>query len=64
MERMIHGKMLQQLTDYLKYHEKPDIIHFSNALLLGMAKQVRDEVKVPVVFSLQDEDVWVDAMPG
>ncbi|MEI6060986.1 MAG: glycosyltransferase family 4 protein [Bacteroidota bacterium] len=53
---------LQQLTDYLKYHEKPDIIHFSNALLLGMAKQVRDEVKVPVVFSLQDEDVWVDAM--
>jgi len=30
--------------------------------LLGMAKQIRDEVRVPVVFSLQDEDVWVDAM--
>ncbi|MEI6576657.1 MAG: glycosyltransferase family 4 protein [Bacteroidota bacterium] len=53
---------LRQLTDYLKNHEKPDVVHFSNALLLGMAKQIRDEVKVPVVFSLQDEDVWVDAM--
>jgi glycosyltransferase involved in cell wall biosynthesis len=53
---------LQQLVDFLKYHEKPDIIHFSNALLLGMAKQIREEVKVPVVYSLQDEDVWVDAM--
>ncbi|MEI8048479.1 MAG: glycosyltransferase family 4 protein [Bacteroidota bacterium] len=53
---------LQQLTDFLKFHEKPDIIHFSNVLLLGMAKQIRDEVKVPVVYSLQDEDVWIDAM--
>lgn len=53
---------LQQLVDFLKYHEKPDIVHVSNALLLGMAKKVRDEVNVPVVCSLQDEDVWVDAM--
>jgi len=53
---------LRQLTDFLKYHEKPDIVHFSNALLLGLARQVREELKVPVVYSLQDEDVWVDAM--
>lgn len=53
---------LQQLIDFLKYHEKPDVVHISNALLLGMAKKVRDEVGVPVVCSLQDEDVWVDAM--
>ena len=53
---------LDRLTYFLKNHEKPDIVHFSNALLLGMAKQIREEVKVPVVYSLQDEDVWVDAM--
>jgi len=53
---------LDRLVDFLKNHQKPDIVHFSNALLLGMAKQIREEVKVPVVFSLQDEDVWVDAM--
>ncbi len=53
---------LQQLVDFLVNHEKPDIVHFSNALLLGMAKQVKEQVKVPVVVSLQDEDVWVDVM--
>ena len=53
---------LEQLVHYLKHHEKPDVVHFSNALLLGMAHQIREEVGVPVVCSLQDEDVWVDAM--
>jgi len=53
---------LERLVDFLKNHQKPDIVHFSNALLLGMAKHIREEVKVPVIFSLQDEDVWVDAM--
>ena len=56
---------LTEIVNYLKYHEKPDIVHFSNALLLGMARMVRREVGVPVVCSLQDEDVWIDAMePG
>ncbi|NVO18947.1 MAG: glycosyltransferase family 4 protein [Bacteroidetes bacterium] len=67
-ESMLLGKNgnqsheLQQLVDFLKHHEKPDIVHFSNALLLGMAEQIRNELNVPVVFSLQDEDVWVDVM--
>jgi glycosyltransferase involved in cell wall biosynthesis len=56
------SKELQHLVDYLKNHAKPDVVHFSNALLLGMAEQIREEVGVPVVCSLQDEDVWVDAM--
>jgi len=53
---------LQELIDFLKNHEKPDIVHLSNALLMGLAKQIREQLKVPVVCSLQDEDVWVDAM--
>jgi len=52
---------LEELVGFLK-REKPDIVHFSNALLLGMAARIREDVKVPVVYSLQDEDVWVDAM--
>lgn len=56
------GKELDELVHFLKHHEKPDIVHFSNALLLGMARQIREELGVPVVCSLQDEDVWVDAM--
>jgi len=53
---------LQELIDFLKVHEQPDVVHLSNALLLGLAKQIKEQLKVPVVCSLQDEDVWVDAM--
>ena len=53
---------LKQLIDYLKYHEKPDIIHLSNSLLLGLVKKIREELNVPVICSLQDEDVWIDGM--
>jgi glycosyltransferase involved in cell wall biosynthesis len=34
----------------------------SNALLTGLAKRIRQEIKSPVVCSLQDEDQWIDAM--
>ncbi len=53
---------LELLIDFLKTHEKPDVIHISNALLMGLAARIREELKVPVVCSLQDEDVWIDAM--
>lgn len=53
---------LQQLIDYLKVYGKPDVVHISNALIMGMAKKIREELNIPVVCSLQDEDVWIDAM--
>ena len=56
------SRELDELVHYLRVHEKPDVVHFSNALLLGMACRIKEKVGVPVVCSLQDEDVWVDAM--
>ena len=53
---------LEMLINYLKNHAKPDVIHLSNALLLGLAKKIKEDLNVPVVCSLQDEDVWIDAM--
>ncbi|HNY01780.1 MAG TPA: glycosyltransferase family 4 protein [Bacteroidales bacterium] len=53
---------LAELVKYLKEQVKPDVVHLSNALLLGMAPMIRREAGVPVVCSLQDEDVWIDAM--
>ena len=61
-EKGFQHRELDHLVDFLKNHGKPDIVHFSNALLLGLAGRIREEVGVPVVCSLQDEDVWVDAM--
>lgn len=54
---------LDRLVDWLAHEAKPDVVHLSNALLLGLARQIKKRINVPVVCSLQDEDVWVDAMP-
>lgn len=56
-------KELERLVKWLTEEEPPDVIHFSNALLLGMARRIKQELHVPVVCSLQDEDIWVDALP-
>ena len=53
---------LQRMVDWIVENCSPDVIHLSNALLLGLAQQLSQRLKVPVVCSLQDEDVWVDVM--
>ena len=53
---------LDQMVNWIKEHCKPDIIHISNALLLGLAKRLKEKIGVPVLCSLQDEDVWIDPM--
>ncbi len=56
-------KELNRLVAWLKTKEKPDVIHLSNALLLGMTRRLKEELQVPVVCSLQDEDMWIEALP-
>jgi len=53
---------LDQMVNWISDHCKPDIIHISNALLLGLAKRLKEKIGVPVLCSLQDEDVWIDPM--
>jgi glycosyltransferase involved in cell wall biosynthesis len=53
---------LDKMVDWIAVHCQPDIIHLSNALLLGLARRFKQKMNIPVVCSLQDEDVWVDAM--
>ncbi|RLD87469.1 MAG: hypothetical protein DRJ29_18075 [Bacteroidetes bacterium] len=53
---------LQKMVDWIVENCDPDVIHLSNALLLGLAHQLGERLHVPVICSLQDEDVWVDVM--
>lgn len=41
----------------------PDVIHISNALLLGLARRLKQRLGATLVCSLQDEHTWMDAMP-
>jgi glycosyltransferase involved in cell wall biosynthesis len=53
---------LDHLISFLKKEIKPDIVHLSNALLLGLAYRLKSDLNVPVVCSLQDENEWIDPM--
>lgn len=53
---------LEKMVDWLQHHYKADVIHLSNALLLGLTHLLKERLQIPVVCSLQDEDVWVDGM--
>lgn len=53
---------LQHLINWLKNHEKPDVVHLSNALLLGLASKIKRDLNIPVFCSLQDEDQWINPM--
>ncbi len=53
---------LDKMVDWIAEHCKADVIHLSNALLIGLAKKFQEKLDVLVVCSLQDEDVWVNAM--
>ncbi|MDR2814690.1 MAG: glycosyltransferase family 4 protein [Prevotellaceae bacterium] len=48
------------LVSWIKDHEKPDVVHLSSTLIAGVAKAVKQQAAIPVVCSLQDEEVWID----
>jgi glycosyltransferase involved in cell wall biosynthesis len=55
---------LDHLIQYLKSAVAPDVVHLSNALLLGLARSIKGSLGAGIVVSLQDENEWVDLMTG
>ncbi|HYF00734.1 MAG TPA: glycosyltransferase family 4 protein [Planctomycetota bacterium] len=55
-------KELARLLEWLDTQPRPDLVHLSSPLLLGIGQAVRARYGVPIVCTLQDEDVWIDAM--
>ncbi len=53
---------VDRLVKYLSKDGKPDVIHLSNALILGLARQIKNRLKVKVVCSLLNEDDWIEDM--
>lgn len=56
-------KELDQLVDWLKENMQPDIVCLSNALLIGMVRQIKNQLGCAVACTLQGEDTFLDALP-
>jgi glycosyltransferase involved in cell wall biosynthesis len=61
-ENAFPEKELQRLVNYLTRDGKPDIIHLSNALIIGLARRIKKKLDVKIVCSLLNEDDWIDEM--
>ena len=56
-------KELDRLVDWLAQEEnKVDIVILSNALLAGLAKEIKNKLNIPIVCLLQDEDGFLDGL--
>lgn len=55
-------KELDKLIRWLADEVRPDVVHLSNAMLMGMAREIR-ALGIPVVCSLSGEDVFLERLP-
>jgi len=51
-----------RFRQWLATEERPDVVHISNALLLGFVPALQAELDAVFVCSLQDEEPWVEGM--
>ncbi len=56
-------KEVARLAAWLAADVRPDVVHLSNALLLGLARSIRAATGARIVCSLSGEDIFVDAIP-
>jgi glycosyltransferase involved in cell wall biosynthesis len=57
-----HAAELDRLAEWLAREGRPDVIHLSTALLIGLARHLRERTGAPVWCMVQDEDTWLDAL--
>ena len=55
-------KQTEKLINWILSHDYPDIIHLSSSMLIGIAKAIKSRINIPVICSLQDEEIWLDSL--
>jgi glycosyltransferase involved in cell wall biosynthesis len=56
-------KELEKLVQWLITDVKPDVVHLSNSMQIGMARMIRKRCGPPVVCQLSGEDVFLEKLP-
>ena len=57
------ARELDELIAWLQQKPHPDVICLSNALLVGLVRKLKQELRSPVVCMLQGEDYFLDSLP-
>jgi glycosyltransferase involved in cell wall biosynthesis len=57
-------KEVEKLAAWLAAEVRPDVVHLSNSLLVGLARRVRQATGAKVVCSLSGEDIFIEQIPA
>ena len=55
-------KELEKLVDWLLDEVRPDVVHLSNAMMLGLARRIAQRCGPPVICSLSGEDIFLEKL--
>jgi glycosyltransferase involved in cell wall biosynthesis len=56
-------ELLQELVHWIQSTCQPDIIHITNTLLIGVAREFKRSLQVPITCGLHGEDIFLEGMP-
>ena len=56
-------ELLQELVQWIKSTYEPDVIHVTNALLIGVVREFKRSLQVPITCGLHGEDIFLEGMP-
>jgi glycosyltransferase involved in cell wall biosynthesis len=56
------GKEIRKLVHWLRTEAKPDIVHLSNSMLIGTAREIR-KLGIRVISTLSGEDSFLEKLP-
>src|SRR4029453_8812836 len=59
----LQRKEVERLADWLTAELKPDVIVFSNILTAGCVPEIKRRMNVPVVVTLQGDDIFLRGLP-
>ena len=56
-------KELRKLLSWMDQNGRPQVVHLTNSLLAGLAREIKQHLHIPVVCGLQGEDVFLEGLP-
>ena len=57
------AKEVDKLVDWLAADVRPQIVNLTNVILSGMVHPLRERLKVPILGSLQGDDIFLEMLP-
>jgi glycosyltransferase involved in cell wall biosynthesis len=61
-EEGFQAKELEKLVGWLRDGFRPEVVHLTNSMFAGFARRLKRELGVPVVCSLQGEDLFLNQL--